>query len=826
MYNRKDLCSQFISRLVTNYGYNEQQIMDGVTINDNLIADVAVWKTVQARQNNSVPDICIIAIGKEEHIRINDNEYFKEFNAIAAANLSFFVALNLKEFRIFYINNSTKPFKKIEIGDFPTAEDIKSDSSLQKFVKRVKESSKEHILVKFSRCHNIIRNNDKLSPEAAFDEMSKTLFIKMIFEKSSKDELIFTAKRFLEDEKAYKKVENGEYFQYLFSKIKNKYRDDKLFEENEKFRIKRDTFIKIVTELQDINLGITDDDVKGVVFENFLGKTFRGELGQFFTPRTVVDYMVRVLDIKEGETVCDPCCGSGGFLIKAFEYVQNEIDANLSEVLKQGGICSKSIEKLKEETDKSKEGSRYYKLCHDYFWGTDANQRMARTAKMNMIMHGDGHVGVYHHDGLFNVGGVFNNRFDVVLINPPFGAHLDNDVRITKMDLPSESEIEANSKLFGEAYKEKVVRPLKQAAAYVSKDNVEGRPIADFYELTMSNTETLFIERTLDLLKPGGRAAIILPEGVLTNRNMEAVRKLLLKKAQIINITSIPSDVFVASGANVKPCIIFIRKLLQSNTRKETNVSITKVLDAGILSTGLPSNNEELPKAANEIKEFIYSGSISNAHFTKIISVNNIIDNWNVDSFFHEGINFNPAIPTCKIKDVLSVMDNPVEIEDDKMYKRVKVRLFNKGLELRDEKLGREIGTKKQRMVSTGQFIVSRIDGKSGAFGIIPIYLDGAVVTHDFMVFDIDKTKILPEFLELVMSDDRFLSRFKDASSGSTGRKRLSQDNFLNTEIPLPAIERQHTMLADIMEFRKKQTEILLNMEKSKQNFFSEIFMD
>ena len=139
--------------------------------------------------------------------------------------------------------------------------------------------------------------------------------------------------------------------------------------------------------------------------------------------------MVEVLNVKEGDKVCDPCCGSGGFLIKAFEHVQNQIDQdihkqitalmdnqNLSEPEKQ---CK--INNLLSECDKTKEGSRYHKLCHDYFFGVDANARMARTSKMNMIMHGDGHVGVYLHDGLINVGGVYDNNFDVILINPPFG---------------------------------------------------------------------------------------------------------------------------------------------------------------------------------------------------------------------------------------------------------------------------------------------------------------------------------------------------------------------------------------------------------------------
>lgn len=80
------------------------------------------------------------------------------------------------------------------------------------------------------------------------------------------------------------------------------------------------------------NLSRTADDVKGIAFEKFLGKTFRGELGQFFTPRKIVDFMVELLDPEEGEIICDPCCGSGGFLIKAFEYVREKIESDIQKV--------------------------------------------------------------------------------------------------------------------------------------------------------------------------------------------------------------------------------------------------------------------------------------------------------------------------------------------------------------------------------------------------------------------------------------------------------------------------------------------------------------
>ena len=143
-------------------------------------------------------------------------------------------------------------------------------------------------------------------------------------------------------------------YQELFENVKKELIEDKLFEPNEIIRIRENSFEAIVEELQIYNLSTTSDDVKGIAFEQFLGKTFRGELGQFFTPRTVVDFIVEVLDPQESEIICDPCCGSGGFLIKAFEYVRAKVEneIHLAKEKIKAEYYNAAYEKL---TDKKKE---------------------------------------------------------------------------------------------------------------------------------------------------------------------------------------------------------------------------------------------------------------------------------------------------------------------------------------------------------------------------------------------------------------------------------------------------------------------------------------
>ncbi len=369
--------------------------------------------------------------------------------------------------------------------------------------------------------------------------------------------------------------EEKPFFQDLFDLTKQEFANDHLFDDNAKIEIRENSFEQIVKELEIYNLSTTSDDVKGIAFEKFLGKTFRGELGQFFTPRTIVDFMVSVLDPQEGELVCDPCCGSGGFLIKTFEYVREKIEKDIErqkEAIKaeyygddydkmpvkkkqkiEAGVAQ-TFSYLNEELNINNEKGRLRSLSFDCIYGTDANPRMARTAKMNMIMHGDGHGGVHHHDGLLNVNGIFENRFDIILTNPPFGARVEKELKISEADrFTDEAKIAAYVERYGEEYK----KALRQV-----NDNIN-KSLLSLYKIDSSLTEVLFIERCLKLLKPGGRMGIVLPEGVLNNTNLQKARDFVEGKAKILLIVSIPQDVFIASGATVKPSLLFFKKFTE-----------------------------------------------------------------------------------------------------------------------------------------------------------------------------------------------------------------------------------------------------------------------
>lgn len=829
--SKRQLTEAFYHRLVESYGYLPDQLEFNVKMSTSSVADIAIWRSADEKKMGLTPNIYVLVACKAEHIKIKAEDYFEQFKQAVLNDMVFYIAHNLKETKVFYIDRNARPFKIERISDFPTAIDIASEQNIFHFINKVRSYSKDNFLKVLSRCHNIIRNVDKLSPEAAFDEISKILFIKMLYERDAKEELVYSKEKFLKDEIAYKG--NGDYIQALFYKVKEKYAADGLFEIEDKIKIRRESFLLILEELGNVELYDTSDDIKGIAFELFLGKTFRGELGQFFTPRTIVNYMVEVLNVKEGDRVCDPCCGSGGFLIKTFEHVQNQIDQDIHQQinsLMNDLVISESerkhkINDLLLECDKTVSGSRYHKLCHDYFFGVDANARMARTSKMNMIMHGDGHVGVYLHDGLLNVGGVYDNRFDIILINPPFGAHVEKDMRITDSDVPTEEEKELYTKLFGSEYLERVYEPMKEYATKEYRDNTKGKRILELYDINNNNTEILFMERCINLLKPGKRAGIVLPEGVLDNAALDRVRKFIEKQARILNITSIPADVFLSSGANIKPSLIFIQKYNENESpEKDYMLTVTKVSDAGISSTGLPSRNEELPIAAKEVCSFLLGTPKQKMVYTKVIRRSELA-NWSVKQIFDiTHAEFNPQYKTTKIGNLLTMSKNVIVIEPDIEYTRLTVKLYNKGISVRDKVKGIDIGTKRQTRVSEGQFVISKIDGKSAAYGIVDAMFDGAIVTPDFMVYDINRNKVLPEYLELVLQNKTILNQFANSSSGTTGRRRLSQRIFEDTRIALPSLEEQHNLVTEIIQIRESQKALENRMKVNIESFNHKIF--
>ena len=173
------------------------------------------------------------------------------------------------------------------------------------------------------------------------------------------------------------------------------------------------------------------------------------------------------------------------------------------------------------------------------------------------------------------------------------------------------------------------------------------------------------------------------------------------------------------------------------------------------------------------------------------------IPNCSVQYVVEEELGFTKKYPMAKIGSFLSRSKKLVTLQDNIVYKRVSVSTIGKGIAVRDTKLGKDIGTKKQYLVKKGQFLLSKIDARNGAFGVVPEEADGAIITGNFWAFDVDYNLLNPQYLVLVTQTKQFVGFAEKCSNGTTNRHYLQEDAFLQQSIPLPSLEEQERILAD-----------------------------
>ena len=577
---------EYLCVLVNEYNYSLDQIDEELSVtgrgSGDARADFLIWRTPQEKTDKKIA--LIVVECKSDNITIDGKTYLQGANYAQYERAKFFVTHNNRETKYWKVNLEHRMPNFDEIEDMPHAE--ATDKEIEEIISRLKVFREDEFANLLHQCHNIIRNREKLDPAAAFDEIAKILFVKVCFERrlqGGRQRKNLFSKDFLTQQKDLYE----DPIDTLFAETKKEYRADKIFEQDEKINLKFNTAKDIVEKLERYNLSDTSEDVKGIAFERFLGKTFRGEIGQFFTPRTIVEFMVRMVDPKEGDVICDPASGSGGFLIRFFEIVREKILADVDSEYqrykeeieskryskkKKAELLRKKYEQLQKQINpyasrekaarEDAQTSRIWRLANACIYGCDANDRMARTSKMNMIMHGDGHGGVHHHDGFINVNGIFENRFDLVLTNPPFGANVEEEDKIEESHVAISEDVEKKYKTdYGKLYKEAIDK-VKAAV---------GKSILSLFDLPKTDrikTEILFIERCLALLKPGGRLGIVLPEGILNNPSLAYVREYCEDRAFIRAVVSLPQETFFSSGATVKASLLFIQKFTEKEKAK------------------------------------------------------------------------------------------------------------------------------------------------------------------------------------------------------------------------------------------------------------------
>jgi len=354
------------------------------------------------------------------------------------------------------------------------------------------------------KAHNTLWAGGKRNPTVAFDELCKIIFVKIRDEKRGRktgEYYDFQIKTHEESKNVYKRINEI----YLEAQEK----DPEVFTES--LKIGSEELYTVVEHLQSISLDKTHLDTKGVAFEHFMEDFFKGKSGQYFTPRNIVNFAVKMMGVKNDDVILDPACGSGGFLLHTLDEVRTQA-------------------KVFYQDDEAKEYRYWHDFAQDNLFGIEINDSIARVAKMNMIIHDDGHTNVIGFDALEDVEnlkgrnpGFRKNRFDIIVTNPPFGANVKR----------SEHPYLANFEFGKNGNK--------------ARDN--------------QKTEILFIERCVEFLKSGiGRMAIVLPDGILTNSSLQYVRDFLMERTQILAVVSLPQFTFMHYGAGVKSSLVFVRK--------------------------------------------------------------------------------------------------------------------------------------------------------------------------------------------------------------------------------------------------------------------------
>ena len=431
----------------------------------------------------------------------------------------------------------------------------------------IKPVAREDLIAAIKKCHQTLWGGGRLSPPTAFGELCKLIFVKISDEQKPRrkgEPYQFQIKTHEPSSKLAERI-NALYDE-------QKVKDPEVFTES--IKVDDRVLRTVVSHLEAINLNKTDLDVKGVAFEQFMDGFFKGDFGQYFTPRPIIEFCVHMMKPEQDWNVLDPSCGSGGFLLHALDYMR-----------KQAG----------DYFDKATQPVEYFNYWHDFaakhLYGIEINDEIARVAKMNMIVHDDGHTNVISHDALESIDkmhdhnkGFTANRFDLILTNPPFGA------TINLAEKPYLSTFELGNSVDAKGKK----KPRKN-----------------------QSSEVLFIERIWQFLKPGtGKAAIVLPDGMLTNSSSQYVRDFIKQKFQLLAVISLPKNAFAHFGAGVNASILFLRKKANNEKGQYGQVFMAKPQYIGYDATGTKTSLNQFHDIIQKYEHYLSDTDIEQCEET------------------------------------------------------------------------------------------------------------------------------------------------------------------------------------------------------------------
>lgn len=618
-----------------------------------------------------------------------------------------------------------------------------------------------------NRCKNIIEKRGLIRSDQSFKEMTKILLVKMNEEKRAKNR---DYNRFQYDViSQLARAHNCSFleeFRILFQEAIQTY---PIYSDREvSIQINdNECIIEVVKNLEPWSFLGTGDDIKGAVYEIFLKSTLRGDFDQYFTPREIVDFMVRFADPKIDDLILDPACGSGGFLIQSFLYVNQKI--------------------INSPFSAVESKRKFQNLIDKCLWGGEADEDLHVLAKINLIMHGDGYNNIYQGDSLRNPN-IPNEKFNVILTNPPFTLPYNFSDILNQYELGENRQTQELDILFVE----KCIKALDASS--------------------------------------GGEIYIVLPEGLLNLSSYSYFRKWLLEKCYLTLVVSLPEGAFIPFGKSVsKTCIIGLRKKNEACSNKPEFVYLCSPKEIGYecgKSTYKIKEKNDLPIFLKSSKEYFHSirkteneGEYGWIHQDEIssyrIDANFLLNKIDLDRLNASFSNLQRLDQICTFKHEsftpkVDISYLYLEIPDVSPTTGAisNIRFLS----------GREIGNSFY-MAHGGDLAYCRINPRKNRVFIIPEGVDDVLISKEAYILElIDNEYIKSKYvLGAILQSDLVRSQLVRLATGSSSsRARVQEEDFLKAVfIPIPDIKTQS-------EIHSKMQRILKNYWQTSQSFLKE----
>lgn len=489
-HSEYDLLQRVIRKLVDEYGYSLNQVGFEVQVSDRLIADCLIYTD----ETKSTPFI-IIEVKSPLHYPLGVDQ-LASYMLLSGAQYGMLTD-GVEKFCFRLVGKEI-----MEISDVPR----KSEKEAE-ILRKQELKPATRLDYKLQKIYDSVWRSERLSPESALEEMEKLILCKLEDEKSRDEIPFFWISPSEAEEIGRKDIQKAvmDRMKRLFYKVKK--RHPRLYPKGENLKLSLHTLCDCVAQLQNYSLSKASYDVISTAYPKFISKSTYGFLGQYFTPKPLVDFITKLLDPTEKEKVLDPACGSGGFLISIVHYV------------------SARAKKRAEHARKK-------------IFGIDINPKMVSICKTNMLIQGDGHAHVFLADFLSDLSalnGIKPESFDIVVTDPPL-AHVITD--------------------------QKVLQNFELGI---------GKKSQQIY--------VLFLEKCVDMTKPKGRIAMIVPDPLLTRPSLNYARDFLLENTLIRAIISLPARTFVPYSG-IKASVILMQKKERTRRYEDYDVFMATAPDA------------------------------------------------------------------------------------------------------------------------------------------------------------------------------------------------------------------------------------------------------